>query len=360
MKVVITGGHLSPAIAVIEKLKNSETVFIGRRYGLEGDKAESYEYKIIKSLGIPFFEIKTGRLQRKITKNTIPSFFKIPAGFLKSLQILRQTKPDVVLGFGGYVSLPVIFAAYFLKIPIVIHEQTLESGIANKIAAYFAKTVCVSWPSSLKYFPKRKTVITGNPLREEILNIKSQKIDTTDNLIYITGGSLGSHQINILVEQVLERLLENFKIIHQVGDSKEFNDYERLFKKRKKLPQDLQEKYSIFKFIEKEKVGEIINKAGFVIGRSGINTVSELIYLNKPAILIPLSFSQKNEQLKNALFAKEVGLVEVLSGKIEPKDLLEEVVKITSEINNYKVNKNFLIKENAAELIVEELKKSLK
>ena len=126
----------------------------------------------ITKLGIPFYAINTARLQRKFTKHTVPSLIKFPLGFIQSLKILRKIKPEVVLGFGGYISLPVVLAAAFLKIPIVIHEQTLEAGFANKIEAKFARKICISWQSSEKYFPKEKTVLTGNPLRQVILNSK--------------------------------------------------------------------------------------------------------------------------------------------------------------------------------------------
>lgn len=375
MKIAITGGHLSPALAVIEKLKEEEIIFIGRRFGLEGDRAESFEYKTITSIGIPFYNLNTGRLQRKITKYTFSSLLKIPSGFLESLSILKKNNPDVVLGFGGYLSFPVIFAAFFLKIPIVIHEQTLEAGVANKYAAFFARTVCISWPSSFKYFPKKKTVLTGNPIRNEILNIKNQKSsfdyakdksfgeDKTRNrkpFIYITGGSAGSHQINSLVEEVLPELLNNFEIIHQTGDSEEFADYERLLKLKERLPKELQERYSIFKFLDSKKAsGDMVN-ADLIIGRSGINTVTEILFLEKPALLIPLSFGQKNEQLKNAMFLKESGLAEVLTGKIKPEDFLNAVKKMFQNKFDYKIKKNFEINEDSANLIVKELKRAAK
>src|SRR3990167_6775375 len=170
MKIVIIGGHLTPALSVIEALpKDAQILYIGRKYSLEGDKALSLEYQAITKKGIPFSAIKTGRLQRRITRYTLPSLVKIPYGFGQSLTILRRFKPNVVVGFGGYVSLPVILAAKTLKIPIVIHEQTLEAGFTNKIVAGFADKICISFESSHKYFPKEKTVLTGNPIRRTLI-----------------------------------------------------------------------------------------------------------------------------------------------------------------------------------------------
>src|SRR3990167_11265609 len=164
MKMMIIGGHLSPALSVLDSLpKDWEILFVGRKYVFEGEKSLSLEYKIINHLKIPFEEISTGRLQRKFTKNTIPSLLKLPYGFFKSLRILKKFRPDAVLGFGGYLQIPIVFVAFFLKIPVVLHEQTLESGFSNKICSSIARKICISWESSFKFFPKKKTVLTGNP-----------------------------------------------------------------------------------------------------------------------------------------------------------------------------------------------------
>src|SRR3989338_8397326 len=139
MKIVLIGGHLAPALSVMEALpKDTEVLFIGRKYGLEGDKALSLEYRTITGLNILFVGINTGRLQRKLTRYTIPSFFKLPFGMIRSFFALFKFKPQVVVGFGGYVSVPVVLCAYLLRIPVVIHEQTLEAGFANRFLAKFA------------------------------------------------------------------------------------------------------------------------------------------------------------------------------------------------------------------------------
>src|SRR3972149_4565703 len=227
MKILIIGGHSTPALCVIENLKNEEVFYIGRKHALEGDSALSLEYQTINKFKIPFYEIKTARFQRKITRYTLFSFLKFPAGFLQAVKILKQTKPDVVVGFGGYVSIPIVISAYFLKIPIVIHEQTLEIGFANKILSPFATKICISWESSKEFFPQGKTILPGLPIKKEIINAKTsirsastvstrgeQAHDKKDKhdlpFLYITGGSLGSHKINLLVEKILPQLLQNF------------------------------------------------------------------------------------------------------------------------------------------------------
>jgi UDP-N-acetylglucosamine--N-acetylmuramyl-(pentapeptide) pyrophosphoryl-undecaprenol N-acetylglucosamine transferase len=367
MRVLIAvggGGHFSPALAVIEKMpKDWEILLVGRKYAFEGDPALSLEYLTAKRLGLPFEPLTTARLQRRITRHTLPSLVKMPVGLAQAYQIMSSYKPDVVLSFGGYVSIPVIFAASFRRIPIVIHEQTLHAGIANKIAARFANTICISWSESKEYFPKEKTVLTGNPLRKSFLKgTKDEEIQTKkDNLplIYITGGSGGAHGINVLIQGCLEKLLEQFTIIHQTGDARKFNDYERLEQAKAKLPEKLQKRYVVKKFIEPERVMEILTKADVIVARSGINTVTELLYLGKPSILIPLPYGQQNEQLENANFVRRLGLAEIIDQLAARSDeLLQKIRAMLSDISSYEEHKaaaRRLIHTDAAEKIIKEV-----
>ncbi|RJQ37967.1 UDP-N-acetylglucosamine--N-acetylmuramyl-(pentapeptide) pyrophosphoryl-undecaprenol N-acetylglucosamine transferase [Candidatus Microgenomates bacterium] len=359
MKIVLTGGHLSPLLSVIDTLpKEAEILVVGRKKALEGDIAFSLEYQTLEEKKIPFKSIVTGRWQRRFTKHTIFSFFKIPVGFFQSFFILKKFKPDVVLSFGSYVSLPVTFTAFILSIPVVLHEQTLEAGLSNRIAGFFAKKICISWKSSEKFFPKLKTVLTGNPVREFGIKKQELRINNNDGLpvIYITGGSLGSHAINVLVEGCLEKLLEKFIVFHQTGDAKEFEDFKRLEKIKASLPQKLQERYNLTKFVEPEKVGSIIYSSSFVVSRSGINTITELFYFGKPSILIPLPFSQNNEQFKNALFFKEAGFGEILDQeKADSKDLYDRAELMLNNLDKYKQSaenaKNQINKDAAEEIV---------
>lgn len=365
MKILITGGHLSPALSVIEKLKGEDILYVGRKHALEGDKAFSLEYQTIKSLGIPFFSITTGRLQRKFTRYTIPSFLKFPLGFSQSFFILKRFKPDVVLGFGGYVSWPIIVMSSFLKIPVVIHEQTLEAGMTNKMAARFAVKICISFESSKRFFPIKKVVLTGNPLRKEIIeeNQKSKIINHESKgelpLLYVTGGSLGSHFINNLVKDTVVKLIKDFQIIHQTGDSNKYKDFDTLLKIKNELGED-GENYTVRKFLTPAESAESLQKADLVVARAGINTVTELLFLGKPSLLIPLPFAQNNEQLKNARFLKAQGLGEILEQKkITAEVFLNTLEKMNKNINSYKENSSkskALVDRDAALRIVEVVK----
>lgn len=350
MKILITGGHLSPALSVIEGLKNDQVFYVGRKLTFEGEKAVSLEFQEITKLGIPFFQIKTGRLQRKYTKHTIPSLIKTPIGFAQAFGIIRKVKPDVILTFGSYISIPIGIVGKLLGIPVVIHEQTLQAGFANKILSKFASKVCISWQASQKYFPQNKIVLTGNPIRSEIKNMKNVK--PQENVLYITGGSSGSHAINVLIKNVLEKLLENFVVIHQTGDSQKYKDYEMLLEIKSNLKKELSQKYSIYKFLSPQDATATIAKSTLVIGRAGINTVTELIYLKKPALLIPISFGQKDEQLKNANFLKSLGLGEVLIQKdITSEIFLEKIYFMIKNIHKYKLSEVINFEDSSNNII---------
>ena len=370
MKILITaggGGHFAPALAVIQRLPEDwEYKIVGRKYAFEGDKALSLEYQTAQKENLSFVSLTTGRLQRKFTRYTLFSLCKIPYGFFQAFGILRKYKPYVVLSFGGYISLPITIAAFLLRVPVVIHEQTLEAGAANLFAARFAKKICISWEESAHFFPKEKIVLTGNPIREfqissirqaQNKNFKFQISNESLPLIYITGGSLGAHAINGLVKHSLQELLGNYRVIHQTGDAKNFHDFDDLSRIKNGLPEKLRERYIVVKFVEPENVGVLLERADLVVARSGINTVSELIYFKKLALLIPLPFSQKDEQLKNAMFFQHLGLgVFVEQTDLDAKKFIKNIVEIVKHEDEYqKRAKNLkdILPTNAAEKIID-------
>jgi UDP-N-acetylglucosamine--N-acetylmuramyl-(pentapeptide) pyrophosphoryl-undecaprenol N-acetylglucosamine transferase len=357
MKIVIIGGHLSPAIALIDEIKDKKDIlFIGRKYALEGDKSLSLEYKVCQEKGIGFAPISAGRLQRKLTRYTISAILKIPVGIYQALRIMKKFNPDVVVGFGGYVSFPVVMSAFILRIPIVIHEQTLEAGLSNKIESIFANKICISFERSRDFFPKNKTILTGNPVRPEILNPKSRLELPSENipLIYVTGGSLGSVFINSLIEKNLKDLLSRYRVIHQTGGANNFESLNKLKDVKKTLGNDLRKRYLVSDHFSADEAGSILREATLVIGRAGINTITELMFLNKPAILIPLPVSQRNEQFKNAMFLKDIGLAQIIpQNGITNFEFLEALANMTGNIDKYKANENKeYLKENAGQNIL--------
>lgn len=330
MKILVTGAHLTPALATIEELKKNykaEIVYVGRKKTLEGDDAPSVESQILPKLGIKFIPLYAGRFQ-------IISFFKIPIGFLQAVCILLKEKPDAVLSFGGYVALPVVLAAWFLSIPIIIHEQGLELGRANKLSSYLASKIAVSFP---QHSSNPKIVLTGNP------SIKSAhpSFKGIHKQILITGGSQGSHVINVAIEQCLDKLTKLAKIIHQTGDSK-YQDFERAKQKEN-------ENYRVEKFIFQDWE-DILAASDLVVCRAGINTLSELAFLQKKALVIPIEGHK--EQNLNARFFERLGLVKVLpQSSLNGQSLLRNINQMLKR--KFKLKKGVILPDGAKRLALE-------
>lgn len=331
MKILITGAHLTPAVAVIEKLKekpNIEIVYIGRKTTLEGDRSISKESTIFPQLGVKFRSIIAGRLQRSFTLYTLPSLFKIPVGFAQALFILIIEKPDVILSFGGYVAVPVVVAGWLLSIPIIIHEQSLTLGLANKVSAFFADKIAVSFqPSGLDL---RKVILTGNPIRQEILSGSHLKSHSGLPRILIMGGNQGAHMINVATEDTLDQLTKIAKVIHITGDNK-YRDFDRLVKRKSQLGK-LENRYEIYRW-RYQDLGQILQKIDLVVCRSGINTLTELAFLGIPTLVIPLPFL--NEQNLNAKFFETLGLAKILpQSKLNGKSLLQTIKSMLKDLDH--------------------------
>lgn len=338
MKVVICGGHLSPALALIEKLereKGVEIIFFGRKHSAEGSRKLSAEHQVLSHKNIKFYKITAGRLQRKFTRYTLISLVKVPIGFIQCFIFLILIRPKVVISFGGYLSLPVIFSAWLLGIRAITHEQSSVPGLANKINSLFVEKIYLSWPQTTKYFDTKKVEVIGNLTRESIFSKKAQLKKITDfinrskNLIYVTGGNQGSHFINRLIMSS-KKLLSNYSIIHQLGTLNYKGDFDNAQKLNK-------ENYLALDFITAADIGAVLNKADLVISRSGANTVWELALLAKPSLLIPLKIAAANEQEKNARILEEAGCARVLLQNEATTDTLEqEVEKIFANLNTFR------------------------
>jgi len=369
-KIVITGGHLTPALAVIDELikrGNWEIFYIGRKYTAEGDKTPSLESMVIQEKGLWFIPINFGRLQHKFTRFTITAFLRIPWGFILSFYHLARIKPDVILSFGSYVGVPVVIAGWLLRILIVIHEQTTVVGLGNKINSFFARKICVSWPQNLDHSTKSKTILTGNPIRHDIFKtnkaiLSTLKFEKGKPLILVTGGNQGSHRINVAIEGALEKLLAKYNLFHQTGHLATFGDFERLEEKRDKLPAKLKDNYHLKKYVTGEEWGTLLSKADLVISRAGINTITELLALGKPQLLIPIPWLPGDEQTKNAQIVQKIGLTEILhQDDLTPNNLFEKIETMMAKIQKYRQagdkNKSLIIK-NATQKIVDELEKT--
>ncbi|OGF99280.1 hypothetical protein A2Y99_01185, partial [Candidatus Gottesmanbacteria bacterium RBG_13_37_7] len=319
INIVICGGHLSPALAVIEvlqKRKEYRLFYIGRKSALEGQSDFSLEYQTITAKGIKFLGIQTGRFQRHLSLWKILLMIKMPIGIFQSLYLMLRIRPRLILSFGSYVALPVCFIAWILGIPIITHEQTLILGLSNRFISRMANVLCISF-SGTKYVPKGvKTIVTGLPVRKSFFYPKKNDLLDFGNkrlpLIYITGGSTGSQSINSIVSMIMNQLTEKYRVLHQCGSADSDRDYKVLHFRRNLLPEKNKFNYLVVKHINIDLIGIILQNSNLVISRSGANTVAEIALTGVPAILIPLPWSANQEQEYNARMLAVAGLAKII------------------------------------------------
>lgn len=360
IRIVITGGHHTPALALIEELKergNFEFHWIGHRVSLSGERTLSVELKTMEKLGIPFYSLQAGKFYR----TNVGEWLKIPVGFLHALYLLLKVRPRLVISFGGYLAAPVVLAAFFLRIPSVTHEQTVVSGWANQFIALLTQKIFVSWPESLPKFPKGKAILAGNPVRRAIFEVATDRFRFKNDLpvVYITGGKQGAHLINEAVRGALSQFLEKYNLIHQTGSSEIFQDYQKLILLRNQLPRFLQERDIAQEYFGEEEIGAVYAASTLVVGRSGANTITELVALGKPAVLIPIPWVSHEEQLRNAeLFAKRGAALILPEAQLSPKTLLAAIDQVAQNLSRYERaarQAKELVDPRAAEKIASEI-----
>lgn len=294
-RIFITGGHITPALAVIDACHESHPdwkIFLIGRNKLERTFAQEKN--------IDFLSSTTGRAS---------SVIKVPLGFVQALYYCILYRPHVVISFGGYVALPVAVCAYALGIPVITHEQTRVIGLANKIISLIARKICVTFDDQVSLFPKNKTVVTGLPMRQELFTPPSEApfaVDAKKPIIYITGGSTGAVSLNDLVFPSIHTLTKTYTIIHQTGKL----SYQKASAIRKSLTHP--HRYIIGVFFETKTVSWILHKSDVIIGRSGANTVMEAAALRKSMVCIPLPWSAGGEQLANAKWLEKRGHATIL------------------------------------------------
>lgn len=342
MKILISGGHLTPALAFIDYLqtyqKNVEIVFVGREYSRESDRQPSREKQEITARNIEFIPLLAAKLADRSPITLLKQSSRFAASLTGTISIIVKHKPDIFVSFGGYLAVPVALACWVQRIPVITHEQTRSVGISNQIISRLAKKVAISYPESAAYLPDHKTVVTGNLIRKQLLKknpVKPSWLTSATGLpiLYITGGSQGSEVINTTISQVLSRILRDWVVIHQCGTASQTRSYAtELQKKKRQLSKTQQSRYYIHEWVNETELAWIYKNASVVVSRAGANTTQELIYNKIPSVLIPLPFSHYQEQQKNAeALAATGGAIIIPQKHLTPETLLEAIASLRAK-----------------------------
>lgn len=351
--IVLTGGgtagHVTPNIAMIPRLKE-----LGYKISYIGSY-EGIEKKLIEELGIPYYGISSGKLRRYFDVKNFTDPFRVLKGFMEAKKLMKELKPDVVFSKGGFVTVPVVIAASRRKIPTFIHESDMTPGLANKICIPFATKVCCNFPETISNLPKDKAVLTGTPIRQELLTGSKEKglaftgLSPDKPVILIIGGSLGATAVNEAVRSILPELLEDFQVVHLCGKGK--------------LDENLKNTkgYVQYEYIKKE-LADLFALADIVISRAGANAICELSALNKPNLLIPLSArASRGDQILNARSFEHLGYSKVLEEEEITKDsLLDAVHDLYENRESYITAMSSSKHKDSIELIVQLFENSLK
>lgn len=349
MTVYITGGHITPALAVIDEIlkKHQEisVIFVGRENAQTSPPQPSRERIEIEQRRVPFVVIDAAKFHRTQLLLNLKEILKIPTSFYTIFTEFRKRPPDVILSFGGYIAIPVCIMGKLFGAKVVTHEQTKVAGLANQLLAYIADVIALSSEESLEFFPKEKSVVTGNPIRESLFHeYKTPPEWLQDSplhkpLIYITGGSQGSQIINRTTAAILPKLVQQYVVVHQCGMSVGREYLKELEAEREKLPEEFQTSYIVREWIEEKEVSFLIRKAHFVISRAGANTVQELTLAGTPAIFIPLAFAYNDEQVRNIdeLINHDASLI-LLQKDLLPDTLWETVQQMVRRFDKIKEN----------------------
>lgn len=345
-KIILTGGgtagHVTPNLALLSSLRreNFEIRYIGSYHGIER--------KLIENAGIPYDGISSGKLRRYFDLKNFSDPVRVLKGYFQAKKLVKKYKPDVVFSKGGFVAVPVVLAARHYKIPVIIHESDMTPGLANKICIPAAKKVCCNFPETLNYLPKDKAVLTGSPIREELLTgdrlsgLQYTGLFANQPIILVIGGSLGSVTVNHAVRSILPKLLSQFQVIHICGKGN--------------LDESLSgvTGYVQYEYVDKP-LRHLFAASDLIISRAGANSICEILALRKPNILIPLSAAaSRGDQILNAnSFAKQ-GFSTLLEEEVLTPDTLYQAVSET-----YKKRDSFISAmeksklNNAVEIIME-------
>lgn len=348
-KIVLTGGgtagHVMPNLALLPELNRQgyQLFYIGSHNGIEAELAAK--------VGISYYSIATGKLRRYLSLKNLTDPFRVIKGLWEAIRIIKELKPDVVFSKGGFVSVPVTIGAWINRVPVILHESDLTPGLANRLALPFASLVCATFPDTMKHLPSTKSVLTGNPIRAELLQgsreagLKLCGFSNDKPVLAVLGGSLGSVVINKTVRSVLPELLKNFQIVHICGKGNIDNSLDV-------------DGYQQFEFVN-EELAHLLAAADICLSRAGANFIFELLALRKPSLLIPLSKNaSRGDQILNAQsFAKQGFSMLLLEEELTAEKLLEQITDLYNNREQFiKAMENSEL-QNATQTIVDLINK---
>lgn len=327
-KIILTGGgtagHVTPNLALCPELKKNgfEINYIGSYNGMEKD--------LVEKSGIPYYGISSGKLRRYFDLKNFTDPFRVMKGYFEARRLMKKLKPDVVFSKGGFVAVPVVMAASHAGIPVISHESDMTPGLANKLSLAFCTKICCNFPETLQYLPEDKAILTGCPIREELLTgnkesgLKLTGFNSSKPVLLVMGGSLGSVKVNQAVRSILPDLLKDYQIVHLCGKG-------NLDETLTSMPGYVQYEYM------SEPLKHLFAMADIIISRAGANAICELLALQKPALLIPLSAAaSRGDQILNAKSFKKQGFSDILEEEdVTPETLYQAVSSLYENRETY-------------------------
>ena len=327
-RIILTGGgtagHVTPNIALLPTLRelNYDIHYIGSYNGIER--------KLIEEMDIPYYGIDSGKLRRYFDPKNFTDPFKVLHGYKQARKLIKHLKPDVIFSKGGFVTVPVVISAHRKHIPVIIHDSDMTPGLANKLCIPSADKVCCNFPETMRHLPENKAVLTGSPIRQELLS--GNKLNAlnfcgfTANkpVLMIIGGSQGSAVVNDAMRGILPELLKTFQVIHLCGKGKLDSSLDHL------------EGYIQFEYVKKE-LADLFALTDVCVSRAGANAICEILALRKPNLLIPLSANaSRGDQILNADSFENQGFSEVLTeDQLAPTILISRIMKLYNNRADY-------------------------
>lgn len=343
-----TGGSITPLIAIYQELDTAEAKKPFEFFWIGGK--EGIEKEIVGKYNIKYYPIACGKFRRYFSFKNFTDPFRVLAGFFQSLKILHKTKPDIIVVAGSYISVPVVWAARLSRVPVLVHQQDVQVGLANKIMSKRAKKITVSLEESLKKFPKNKAVFTGNPVRKEAFETQDKnyiknkyKLEDLPTVLFIGGGT-GAEQMNKAVAKHMEKILESANVFHITGKGKKIEPANNI--------KNIQ-RYHQFEFVGGDLIA-IINYVDLVVTRAGMSTLSELAVLGKPTIIVPIP---KTHQEKNTnIFYRNNAAIVYGQKYLDDESFPEFIVQLLADkpkLANLSLNIQKMMPDDAAKRVSE-------